>query len=55
MKSVLIIGMGRFGRHLAAKMQELGNQVMIIDKDADLIETLSNRYTDCAIGDCTNF
>ncbi|MGM9521114.1 MAG: potassium channel family protein [Oscillospiraceae bacterium] len=53
MKSVLIIGMGRFGRHLAAKMQEMGNQVMVIDKDSDIIETLSNRYTDCAIGDCT--
>ena len=53
MKSVLIIGMGRFGRHLAAKMKELGNQVMVIDKDEDLMESLSNRYTECAIGDCT--
>lgn len=32
MKSVLIIGMGRTGRHLASKMQELGNDVMIVDK-----------------------
>ncbi len=53
MKSVLIIGMGRFGRHLAAKMEEMGNQVMVIDKDEDIIETLSSRYTECSIGDCT--
>ena len=32
MKSVLIIGMGRFGQHLAKNMMELGNDVMVIDK-----------------------
>ena len=31
MKSVLIIGIGRFGRHLARKFVELGNEVMIVD------------------------
>ena len=54
MKSVLIIGMGRFGRHLANKMQEMGNDVMVVDKDEAVIEALSARYTDCTIGDCTN-
>ena len=33
-KSVLIIGMGRFGKHLALRMLDLGNEVMIVDKDA---------------------
>ena len=33
MKSVLVIGMGRFGKHLARKMTELGNDVMIVDKE----------------------
>lgn len=54
MKSVLVIGMGRFGRHLAHKMLELGNDVMIVDKDADLVERFSGRFTDSYIGDCTN-
>lgn len=54
MKSVLVIGMGRFGRHLAHKMLELGNDVMIVDKDAAIIEQLSSRFTDSHIGDCTN-
>ncbi len=54
MKNVLVIGMGRSGRHLAAKMLELGNEVMIVDKDEEIIEELSPKFTDSFIGDCTN-
>ena len=54
MKSILVIGMGRFGRHLATKMQELGNDVMIVDRDAALINELASKFTDSHIGDCTN-
>ncbi len=53
-KSILIIGMGRFGRHLAMRMKELGNDVMIIDKDAEIIDMLSSHFEDANIGDCTN-
>ncbi len=53
-KSVLIIGMGRFGRHLALRMLDLGNDVMIIDKDASLIDMMSPKCPDANIGDCTN-
>lgn len=54
MKSVLVIGMGRFGLHLAQKMTELGNEVMIVDKDPDIINELSSRFSDSMIGDCTD-
>lgn len=54
MKSVLVVGMGRLGRHLAQKMQELGNDVMIVDKNEELIDDLSPDFTDSYIGDCTN-
>lgn len=54
MKSVLVIGMGRFGKHLAEKMQELGNDVMIVDRDTTIIEELAPKFTDSYIGDCTN-
>lgn len=54
MKSVLIIGMGRMGRHLAHKLIQLGNDVMVVDKNAALIESLSDRFTDSSICDCTN-
>ena len=54
MKSVLVIGMGRFGRHLASKMKELGNDVMIVDRNADLVNEVASGFTDSHIGDCTN-
>lgn len=54
MKSVLIIGMGRTGCHLASKMQQLGNDVMIVDKDRECIDALAERFTDSSICDCTN-
>lgn len=54
MKSVLVIGMGRFGRHLADKMLELGNEVMIVDKQESIITELAPRFTNAYIGDCTN-
>lgn len=53
MKSILVIGMGRFGRHLAIKLQELNNDVMIVDKDEAVIEELAPNFTDAQIGDCT--
>lgn len=35
-------------------MQELGNDVMIVDKNPAIIEALSGRFTDSNICDCTN-
>ena len=37
MKSVLIIGMGRFGRHMAQKLYDLGHDVLAIDKNEEKI------------------
>lgn len=54
MKNILVIGLGRYGTHLARKMQELGNDVMIVDKDEETIEELAPIFTDSYIGDCTN-
>ena len=54
MKSILVLGLGRFGRHLANRLQELGNEVMVIDKNEELVEKFSNVFTDAQIGDCTD-
>lgn len=54
MKTILVIGMGRLGQHLARKMQQLGNEVMIVDQDEDLIQELSPEFKDCMVGDCAN-
>lgn len=53
MKSILIIGMGRFGRHLARKFTELNNEVMVIDKDEERISDVVSLVTNAQIGDCT--
>lgn len=54
MKSILVIGMGILGSCLAGKMQELGNDVMVIDKDEERIQELSTVFGDAITGDCTN-
>ena len=53
MKSVLVIGLGRFGRHFAQKLLALHNDVMIVDSNAEIINSLAAEFTDSCIGDCT--
>lgn len=53
MKSILVIGMGRFGRHLSRKLMELGNEVMIVDEHEEAISELVGDVTSAQIGDCT--
>ena len=54
MKSILIIGMGRFGRHLCKNLAELGNQIMIIDEVEENLEEMLPLVVSAKIGDCTN-
>lgn len=54
MRSILIIGMGRFGHHLASNFLEHGNDVMVIDSDEKKIEDMVPYATSTKIGDCTN-
>ena len=54
MKSFLLIGVGRFGKHLAKKLIDLGNDVVAVDKEAEKLERLNNLLTDSFVGDCTN-
>ena len=41
MKSVLIIGLGRFGRHMAQKLNDLHHEVLAIDKNEDRVTMYS--------------
>ena len=54
MKNVLIIGAGRFGRYTAIKLNELGHQIMAIDKNEDRINRILPYVTDAQIGDSTD-
>ena len=54
MKSVLLIGLGRFGRHIAMKLNELDHEVMAIDKNEDRVHDALPYVTNAQIGDSTN-
>lgn len=54
MKSVLLIGLGRFGRHIAMKLAELNHQVMAIDKCEERVDAILPYVTNAQIGDSTN-
>lgn len=54
MKSVLIIGLGRFGQHLCRQMAERKNEVMVIDIKEENVEAVMPLVTSAQIGDCTN-
>ncbi|MDO5411100.1 MAG: TrkA family potassium uptake protein [Lachnospiraceae bacterium] len=54
MKSILLIGLGRFGRHIAIKLNELGHQVMAVDKQESRVDAVLPYVTAAQIGDSTD-
>lgn len=54
MKSILMIGMGRFGHHLCHNLIQMGNEVMIVDNKEETVSDLLTVATSVKIGDCTN-
>ena len=54
MKNILLIGVGRFGRHIAMHLNQLGHQVMAVDTDENRINDVMNIVTNAQIGDSTN-
>lgn len=54
MKSVLLIGVGRFGRHIIRKLNAMNHQVMAVDHDEDRIQDVLSSVTSAQIGDSTN-
>ena len=53
MKAILLIGLGRFGRHIALKLNELNHQVMAVDKDEERVNECMPFVTNAQIGDST--
>ena len=54
MKSILLIGLGHFGRHIALKLNALNHQVMAIDHNEERVNALLPFVTNAQIGDSTN-
>ena len=53
MNSILVIGAGRFGKHLALELCKMDNEVMLVDRNEKVIDELSHRVTAAEIGDYT--
>ena len=54
MKSVLLIGLGRFGRHIAMKLNDLNHQVMAVDINEARVNDALPFVTNGQIGDSTS-
>ena len=54
MKSVLLIGLGRFGRHIAEKLNEMNHEVMAVDRNEQRVNEVLPLVTDAQIGDAAN-
>ncbi len=53
MKSILVIGLGRFGNHLLHKFYDLGDEVMAVDVNEEKVQAAMPYATSAKIGDCT--
>ena len=54
MKNILLIGVGRFGRHIAMHLNQLGHQVMAVDRNEERIDAVMPYVTNAQIGDSVN-
>ncbi len=54
MKSILLVGLGRFGRHIAEKLFDLNHQVMAVDQKEERVDSILPFVTNAQIGDSTN-
>ena len=54
MKNILLIGLGRFGRHVAIQLNDLGHEVMAVDNNEERVNEVLPFVTNAQIGDSTN-
>ena len=54
MKSILLIGLGRFGRNIAKKLNEMRHEVMAVDKNEKRVNAILPYVMNAQIGDATN-
>ena len=52
MQSILVIGLGSFGWHLAISMTEQGMEVLVVDNDEDAVARIAAKVTSAQVGDC---
>ena len=47
MKQVLLIGLGRYGQNIAVRLNEMGHQVMAVDKDEKRVNAIFGYRNQC--------
>jgi trk system potassium uptake protein TrkA len=52
-KQVVVIGLGRFGASLASILHDTGYEVLAVDKDAELVESIAPHVTHAVKADAT--
>ena len=50
MKNILLIGLGRFGRHIALQLNKLGHEVMAVDINEERVNESLTIVTNAQIG-----
>ena len=51
MKSYIVIGLGRFGSQAAKRLCELGCEVLVMDRNSELVQPISGLVTQAVVGD----
>lgn len=54
MKRFVVIGLGNFGACIARSLAALGHDVIAIDKNASLVDSIGGEVTRAVVGDATN-
>jgi trk system potassium uptake protein TrkA len=54
MKSIVVVGLGRFGSAVATQLCALGNEVLVIDSHPDQVQAIADRVTHAVVGDATD-
>ena len=54
MKNILLIGLGRFGKHIAMQLNEMGHEIMAVDINEERVNRIIPFVTNAQIGDSTD-
>ena len=54
MKNILLIGLGRFGKHIAMQLNQMGHEIMAVDIDEERVNKVLPFVTNAQIGDSTD-
>ena len=54
MKNILLIGIGRFGYHIAEELSKLNVEILAVDTNEELLKDVSSFVSKTLIGDCAD-